>query len=80
MNLNPRTLASELALPLTKLLHKDNKFAWSEECEAFEELKQCLVLAPVLTIPEGSKGFILYSNASRQGFGCVLMGFHGWTS
>ena len=30
---------STLALPLTKLLRKDNKFAWSEECEAsFYEL------------------------------------------
>jgi len=25
---------SELALPLTKLLRKDNKFIWTEECEA----------------------------------------------
>jgi len=50
---------SKLALPLTKLIHKDNKFAWSKECEAsFEELKRGLVSAPVLTIPEGIEGFI----------------------
>jgi len=33
-----------LALPLTKLLCKDNKFTWIEECEtSFQELKQHLV-------------------------------------
>ena len=31
---------SKLAPPLTKLLNKDNKFTWIEECEAnFQELK-----------------------------------------
>jgi len=34
---------SKLALPLTKLLRKDNKFASIKECEAsFQELKQRL--------------------------------------
>jgi len=65
---------SKLALPLTKLLHKDSKFAWTKECEAsFQELKQRLVLAPILTIPEGNKGFVVYSDASKQGLGYVLM-------
>jgi len=65
---------SKLALPLTKLLHKDNEFVWTEECEAsFQDLKQHLVSASVLTIPEGNEGFVVYSDASRQGLGCVLM-------
>ena len=29
--------------------------------------------APVLTLPEGNEGFEVYSDASRQGLGCVLM-------
>ena len=29
--------------------------------------------APVLTLPEGNEGFEVYSNASRQGLGYVLM-------
>ena len=29
--------------------------------------------AHILTIPSGSGGFMVYSNASRQGLGCVLM-------
>nr|GFC93308.1 DNA/RNA polymerases superfamily protein [Tanacetum cinerariifolium] len=49
---------SRLALPLTKLMGKGEKFVWNEEREkCFEELKQRLVFAPVLTLPSGSGGF-----------------------
>ena len=65
---------SKLSLSLTKLLCKDSKFTWTQECEtSFQELKQRLVLAPILTIPEGNEGFKVYSDASRQGLGCLLM-------
>nr|GFC18111.1 putative reverse transcriptase domain-containing protein [Tanacetum cinerariifolium] len=44
---------SRLALPLTKLMRKGEKFVWNEELEkSFEELKQRLVSAPVLTLSE----------------------------
>ncbi|KAL6313733.1 hypothetical protein AAG906_010152 [Vitis piasezkii] len=39
----------------------------------FQELKNRLVTTPILTIPLGSRGFVVYSDASRQGLGCVLM-------
>nr|GFD38916.1 putative reverse transcriptase domain-containing protein [Tanacetum cinerariifolium] len=29
--------------------------------------------APVLTLPSGSGGFQIYSDASKKGLGCVLM-------
>nr|GFA84840.1 putative reverse transcriptase domain-containing protein [Tanacetum cinerariifolium] len=32
-----------------------------------------LVSAPVLTLPSGSDGFWIYSDASKKGLGCVLM-------
>jgi hypothetical protein len=65
---------SRLAAPLTRLTKKNEKFQWSEECEqSFQELKQHLVTAPVLTLPSGSDGFVIYSDASRKGLGCVLM-------
>nr|GFC84093.1 putative reverse transcriptase domain-containing protein [Tanacetum cinerariifolium] len=65
---------SRLALPLTKLMRKGEKFVWSEEREKIiEELKQCLVYAPVFTPPSGSSGFQIYSDASKKGLGCVLM-------
>jgi len=31
------------------------------------------VIAPVLVIPEGNEGYVVYSDALRQGLGCVLM-------
>ncbi|GJW34540.1 putative reverse transcriptase domain-containing protein [Tanacetum coccineum] len=36
-------------------------------------LKQRLVSAPILTLPSGSGGFQIYSDASKKGLGCVLM-------
>ena len=65
---------SKIALPLTKLTQKGVKFEWSDDCEcSFQELKNRLVSAPILTIPSGSGGFVVYSDASHQGLGCVLM-------
>jgi len=64
---------AKIASPLTELLRKDHQFEWSPECEAsFQELKQRLS-APILTVPEGNEGYVVYSDASRQGLGCVLM-------
>ena len=36
-------------------------------------MKDRLTSAPVLTLPEGSKGFVIYCDASRGCSGCVLM-------
>ena len=63
-----------MAIPLTKLTRKEEKFIWSEAFQnSFDELKQRLTTAPVLTLPLGSEGFTVYCDASRQGLGCVLM-------
>ncbi|KAJ8759212.1 hypothetical protein K2173_006672 [Erythroxylum novogranatense] len=49
-------------------------FRWTEECQkSFEELKHRLTTAPVLAIPSGTGGFEVYSDASHQGLGYVLM-------
>ncbi|GKA19037.1 putative nucleotidyltransferase, ribonuclease H, partial [Tanacetum coccineum] len=65
---------SRLALPLTQLMRKGEKFMWTDERqESFEELKRRLVSAPILTLSSGSGGFQIYSNASKKGLGCVLM-------
>nr|GFA27670.1 transposon Tf2-9 polyprotein [Tanacetum cinerariifolium] len=65
---------SRLALPLTKLIRKGEKFVWDEEREkSFEELKKRLVFAPILTLSFGSGGFQIYSDALKKGLGCVLM-------
>ncbi|KAL0561633.1 hypothetical protein IC582_002073 [Cucumis melo] len=49
-------------------------FVWSKACEgSFQNLKEKLVTAPVLTVPDGSGSFMIYSGASKKGLGCVLM-------
>ncbi|KAA3461970.1 DNA/RNA polymerases superfamily protein [Gossypium australe] len=65
---------SMIATPLTKLLQKDVKFEWSEKYQqSFEQLKVLLTEAPVLVQHESGKEFIVYSDASLNGLGCVLM-------
>ena len=65
---------SQLVLPLTRLTRKGKPFVWNIECEeAFQELKNKLTTAPVLTIPDPLGNFEVYSDASKNGLGCVLM-------
>ncbi|KAG8503502.1 hypothetical protein CXB51_001469 [Gossypium anomalum] len=65
---------SMIASPMTKLLQKNVKFDWTEECQlSFEKLKERLTKAPVLVQPESGKEFVIYSDASSIGLGCVLM-------
>ena len=40
---------------------------------AFDELKKRLTTAPVLTLPDQTKRFTVYCDASKDGLGCVLM-------
>ncbi|GJX25867.1 putative reverse transcriptase domain-containing protein, partial [Tanacetum coccineum] len=45
----------------------------AEQEEAFQTLKDKLCNAPILTLPDGPDDFVVYCDASNQGFGCVLM-------
>ena len=61
-------------MPLTQLTQKNMPFDWNEQREAvFQELKTRLVTAPILTLPNGTDGFQVYSDASYKGLGCVLI-------
>ncbi|XP_021991419.2 uncharacterized protein LOC110888187 [Helianthus annuus] len=65
---------SKMALPLTKLTRKKEKFVWEKEQEeAFRMLKEKLSSPPILTLPDGTEDLVVYSDASHQGLGCVLM-------
>ncbi len=65
---------SSIARPMTQLLKKDKKFEWTDKCEAsFQELKRRLISAPILIMPDITKPFDVYSDASKIGLGCVLM-------
>ncbi|XP_060959673.1 uncharacterized mitochondrial protein AtMg00860-like, partial [Cannabis sativa] len=65
---------SKIAMPLSELTRKNQRFIWSDKCEkSFQELKQRLITAPVLALPSDQEKFVVYCDASRQGLGCVLM-------
>ncbi|GJY30656.1 putative reverse transcriptase domain-containing protein [Tanacetum coccineum] len=65
---------SKIAKPMTKLTQKKVKFEWGDKQEAaFQLLKQKLCSAPILALPEGTKDFISYCNASKKGLVAVLM-------
>jgi len=60
--------------PLTQLTRKDQPFSWTDECKfCFKDMKRRLTTAPILGIPNTTKTFEVYYDASYQGFGCVLM-------
>ena len=65
---------SMIAGSMTRLLQKNVRFEWSEKCQAsFEKLKAFLTEASVLTQPTYGKEYMIFSDASLNGLGCVLM-------
>ena len=65
---------SKLASLMRQLTRKDQPFSWTNSCEVcFEEMKRRLTTTLVLPIPDTTKTFEVYCDASYQGLGCVLM-------
>nr|GEW09205.1 putative reverse transcriptase domain-containing protein [Tanacetum cinerariifolium] len=65
---------SLISKPLSKLTQKNKKYEWGmEEEEAFQTLKKKLCSAPIRALPEGTKNFIVYCDASLKGFKAILM-------
>ncbi|KAK1680678.1 hypothetical protein QYE76_041526 [Lolium multiflorum] len=65
---------SSIARPMTQLLKKDKMFEWTDKCEeSFQKLKTKLTTAPILIMPDITKPFDVYCDASKIGLGCVLM-------
>ncbi|KAL1563951.1 hypothetical protein AAHA92_06368 [Salvia divinorum] len=65
---------SKIARPMTQQLKKGIKINWTTECEAsFQLLKEKLTTAPVLAVPKPGIDYVVYTDASKVGLGCVLM-------
>ena len=59
---------------MTRLLQTNVRFEWSEKCQAsFEKVKAFLTEALVLTQPTYGKEYVIFSDTSLNGLGCVLM-------
>ena len=57
---------------------KDTKFDWATDCDtAFNQMKNALVHAPILAMPNCDANFVVETNASDVSVGAVLMQ-HDW--
>jgi transposase InsO family protein len=62
-----------IAHPLTKLTRKNAIWKWGKKQEkAFQELKNRLITAPILSFPDFERSFIIHCDASKWGVGSVL--------
>ena len=65
---------SMTAAPMTRLLQKIVRFEWTEKCQAsFEKLKEFLTKESILTQLTYGKEYVIFSDVSLNGLGCVLM-------
>ncbi|XP_045198670.1 uncharacterized protein LOC123552982 [Mercenaria mercenaria] len=64
---------AEIARPLHRLCEKKAKFLWTEDCQnSFEDLKEALTTAPVLSYPKPECQFILDTDSSDNSTGAIL--------
>ena len=65
---------SRIATPLTRLTRKGIKFEWDDQCEQnFQKLKNRLISTIVFTFLTTRARYVIFSDALRQGLGCILM-------
>ena len=67
----PRFL--DLAGPLNALTQKNTEFEWTQVCqESFEILKTSLMIEPILTYPDPNVSYVLFTDASKYAWACIL--------
>ena len=59
---------------MTDLLQQTTKWLWSDKCQAeFEDLRSAMSKKPVLILPRWDLPFIVKTDASDDGMGCLLL-------
>ena len=62
-----------MARPLNALTQKDAVFEWTQICqESFDLLKTSLMTEPILTYPDPNLPYVLFTDASKYAWACVL--------
>lgn len=65
---------AQMVRPITQLTRKSTLFVWGGEQQgAFEAVKNALISAPVLAVPDLNADFDLVTDASDYGLGALLM-------
>ena len=64
---------ADIARPLHALTRKDTVFEWSDICQrSFDLLKAMASEEPILVYPDPSKPYVLFMDASKYAWSCVL--------
>jgi hypothetical protein len=64
---------AQITAPMEKLLRKDTKFQWNEDCQhGLDTLKEKMVTAPILVFPDWEKTFHVHVDASAIALGAIL--------
>ena len=64
---------SNLARPMNALTRKNVEFGWTSVCqESFDLLKTSLMTEHILTYPDPSLPYLLFTDASKYAWACVI--------
>ena len=64
---------SDIDRPLNALTSKDIEFRWTQQCQdSFELFKTSLMTDPILTYSDPSHPYVLFTDASKYTWACVL--------
>ena len=63
----------DITIPITNLLKKNVPFNWLQKCQtALDYLKEFFCSKPILQFPDPNKDYIIYTDASDNGYSSVL--------
>ena len=62
---------SDLARALNALARKNTEFEWTQKCQEIL-LKTCLITESILSYPDPNLPYVLFTNASKYAWACVL--------